>query len=125
MRSCSSADARQTLQIKRSRGCGQPPFRQVHTLEGLFCFSRLDLCFEPPDFVFLRKKSTEGGKRVSYRRKNGEDGDGGNRRADERGAESKSGSNEERPTLVELKRRGQQRSGGSGRTFNSQRSERR
>lgn len=40
----------------------QPSFcsevRELHTLEGLFCFLdfRLDLCFEPPDFVFFREK---------------------------------------------------------------------
>lgn len=40
----------------------QPSFcskgRELHTLEGLFCFLdfRLDLCFEPPDFVFFKGK---------------------------------------------------------------------
>jgi len=30
--------------------------RELHTLEGFFCFLdfRLDLCFEPLDFVFFR-----------------------------------------------------------------------
>lgn len=30
--------------------------RGLHTLEGLFCFFRLDLCFEPPDFVFFKEE---------------------------------------------------------------------
>lgn len=43
-----------TLEHKYSR-FNEQRFWELHTLEGLFCFLRLDLCFAPPDFLFLKE----------------------------------------------------------------------